>query len=708
MKTNTVFSQNNHIRIAASRIDSLKTALKTAKDTNKVKYLNLLSWEVKDQNVDSSIALSKQALMLSEKLSFKKGIAQSYHQIGLGFYFKGNYDYALQYYKNCITACERIESFGKSNNEILNLKSKTLGYIGLVYSNKGNILKALDYYFTAIKIDEKTGNKTGIARHSGNIGIIYFQRNNIAKAKEYYLRALQLAEETGYKLLQANTYGNLGLLYADQNDKFNALDYYYRALKMADEEGYKQLQANTLGNIGDLYKKKGALGKAQDHYFVALKIKHELGDMREIAITLKSIAEIYSLRREDKLAEKYFLRASVLADSLEIYSMITDIHNELSRFYSEKKDYKNAYFHYVAAIESKDSVDNEQKQKEIIRKEMEFEYAKKAAADSIKNQEEKKVIAAQVLVRDEQLKSASIQRYALFGGLALMLVFGGFMFSRYKITQRQKKIIEVQKADVDEKNKEIMDSITYAKRLQEAILPSIDSVKKYLPDSFVYYKPKDIVAGDFYYFENSLLDENLFFLAAADCTGHGVPGALVSVVCSNALNRCVKELRLTDSGKILDSTRDLVLETFTKNNQEVRDGMDISFCTISIQKDKNKKTKLNWSGANNPLWYIQDGELKEISATKQPIGKTENPKPFISHVVELNKGDMFYLFTDGYADQFGGEKRKKFKYKPLKELLLEIHKLHPEEQHAILSQRFNEWCGDLEQVDDVCIVGVRI
>ncbi len=668
----------------------------------------MLSWEIKNQNTDSSIALSKQALMLSEKYKFEKGIAQSYHQIGLGFYFKGRYEDAIQYYKSCIAVCERLERAGKSNAEFLNLKSKTLGYIGLAYSNKGNILKALDYYFTAIKIDEKSGNKIGVARHSGNIGIIYYQRNNLAKAEEYYLKALKLAEETGYKLLQANTYGNLGLLYSDKNDKWNALDYYNKALKMADEEGYEQLQANTLGNIGDLYKKKGFPDKALDHYFIALKIKYQLGDFREIAITLKSIGDIYFLRKEAKLAEKYLLRASDIADSLENHGMRFDIHNDLSRYYADLKDYKNAYFHFVACIEAKDSVTNEEKQKEITRKEMEFEYEKKAAADSIKNQEEKKVIAAQVQMQEEQLKRASTQRYALFGGLALMLVFGGFMYSRYKITQRQKKIIEIQKEEVDEKNKEILDSITYAKRLQEAILPSSDSVKKYLPDSFVYYKPKDIVAGDFYYFEHDETKENVCFIAAADCTGHGVSGALVSVVCSNALNRCIKELRLTEPGKILDNTRELVLETFTKSSQEVRDGMDISFCTITKPSGKSKNTKINWSGANNPLWYIKNGELHEISATKQPIGKTENPKPFETHTIDLNEGDMLYLFTDGYADQFGGPKRKKFKYKPLKDMLLEIHKRPSEEQHAILEQRFNEWRGELEQIDDVCIIGVRI
>jgi len=209
-----------------------------------------------------------------------------------------------------------------------------------------------------------------------------------------------MAEATGYKLLHANTYGNLGLLYSDKNDKWNALDYYNKALKMADEEGYEQLQANTLGNIGDLYRKKGFPDKALDHYFVALKIKYELGDFREIAITLKSIGDVYFLRKENKLAEKYLLRASDLADSLENHGMRFDIHNDLSHYYADKKDYTNAYFHFVAAVEAKDSVTNEEKQKEITRKEMEFEYGKKASDERIKNQVGKTVSDSQVWMHE--------------------------------------------------------------------------------------------------------------------------------------------------------------------------------------------------------------------------------------------------------------------------------------------------------------------
>jgi serine phosphatase RsbU (regulator of sigma subunit) len=285
-------------------------------------------------------------------------------------------------------------------------------------------------------------------------------------------------------------------------------------------------------------------------------------------------------------------------------------------------------------------------------------------------------------------------------GLLLVLAFSGLLFSRFRVTQRQKKIIEEQKAVVEEKNKEVLDSITYAKRLQDAILPPMSVIQKYIPESFVLYKPKDIVAGDFYWMEKV---EATIFIAAADCTGHGVPGAMVSVVCSNALNRAVKEFKITEPGRILDKARDLVLETFEKSESNVQDGMDISLCCINT-----KANEILWAGAYNPLWYIVDGEIKEVGANKQPIGKTDNPKPFITHKLNVKKGDTLYLLTDGYADQFGGPKGKKFKYKQLQEKLLSIFSLPMHRQKEELNTTLENWKGNLEQVDDILLMGIRV
>jgi serine phosphatase RsbU (regulator of sigma subunit) len=310
----------------------------------------------------------------------------------------------------------------------------------------------------------------------------------------------------------------------------------------------------------------------------------------------------------------------------------------------------------------------------------------------------------------------------VFGGIILVITFFFWSISfrkevklRFLAEEKLKEMlkeIEEKHLVIEEKNREITDSITYAKRIQEAILPPLDFIQENLPDSCVYYRPKDIVAGDFYWAEKS---GDLFLIAAADCTGHGVPGAMVSVVCSNALNRSVKEFGLSDPGKILDKTREIVLENFSKSKEAIKDGMDISL--ISVEKTSGGYT-VKWAGANNPLWYIsatgragsmpEDPVLNELKADKQPIGLCDEPKPFTTHTLHLHKGDTLYLFTDGYADQFGGPKGKKFKYKQFEELLLATKQLPLSEQFKSVALTLQAWKGSLEQIDDVCVIGIRL
>jgi serine phosphatase RsbU (regulator of sigma subunit) len=263
--------------------------------------------------------------------------------------------------------------------------------------------------------------------------------------------------------------------------------------------------------------------------------------------------------------------------------------------------------------------------------------------------------------------------------------------------KRDNQVIQFQKQLVEHKNKEITDSINYAKRIQEAILPSRADLASNLSNGFILYKPKDIVAGDFYWLEQV---ENSTYVAAADCTGHGVPGALVSVICSSALSKTLLEENKFETGLILDRTRELVIEKFSKSEENVQDGMDISLCRINGKE-------LEWSGANNPLWVISDGELLEIKPNKQPIGKIDNPAAFTTHSLTLKANSMVYLFTDGYADQFGGEEGKKFKYKAFKELLIAISELTLNQQKEQLDAHFEAWKGAHEQVDDVCVIGIR-
>lgn len=362
------------------------------------------------------------------------------------------------------------------------------------------------------------------------------------------------------------------------------------------------------------------------------------------------------------------------------------------------------------------------KEKELQEKELDLN------ALTIKNNEleKKKAAADKAVTKEKHLRD----KLMLYVGLAFLISIVLFILIAYKNKAKANKIIEAQKLAVEDKNhqieiqnrqleqthREISASIKYAERLQLAILPPKEDLEQNLADGFVLFMPKDVVSGDFYWLQTTK-EHNL--LAVADCTGHGVPGAMVSVVCSNCLNRSVKEFGLTEPSAILNKTRELVIETFARSGKDVKDGMDISICAF-------KKDVISFSGANNPLWVIRKTEfltaeqkklkstiiagqkaLIEIKGDKQPIGLYENMSPFTQTEIELFEGDYLYLFTDGYADQFGGDKNKKLKYKPFKKLLLSICSLPMDEQKQELINKFMAWKNDYEQVDDICIIGIK-
>ncbi|MEQ8908629.1 MAG: SpoIIE family protein phosphatase [Vicingaceae bacterium] len=322
-------------------------------------------------------------------------------------------------------------------------------------------------------------------------------------------------------------------------------------------------------------------------------------------------------------------------------------------------------------------------------------------------------------------------------------VYSAYQYNIRRLKARQAELesevdaatfeIREQKDEIEEAHREITDSIAYAKRIQSAILPPLKLVKEQLESSFILYKPKDVVAGDFYWMTTSVSERSrradVVYFAAADCTGHGVPGAMVSVVCNNALNRSVKEFGLTEPGEILDKTRELVIAEFEKSEEEVQDGMDIALCSLRTSSGVEKPAELKYAGAHNPLWLIRKGkfeesnfpegsrfsqsedeiyQLVEVKADKQPIGKYASTKPYTTHTFELQKGDTLYLFSDGFVDQFGGDKGKKFKSLNFKRLLLSIQEKDMDIQRQLIDEAFEEWKKGLEQIDDVCVIGVRI
>ena len=635
--------------------NNTETEIKYSKsDTVNVNNLNRLSEKLwKKSQFDSAIVYANKALILAKKFDYRKGIADANHNLGVIYRNKGSYLQALQ---DDLDALKIYQELGDKKGT-----ATMLGNIGVVYmSEGGNNSKALEYDFKALAIYLELGDKIGISRNLGNIGIAYHDMGNDAEALKYAKNSLQLHQEIEDNQGIAINLSSIGALYYKEKDLTTSLVYYFKALTKSREIGNKEQIAHNYGDIGSVYILQGKYKQAKAYLDSGLNLEKKIGEKED----LKSI------------------------------------YASLSALDTISGDYKTAFKDFETFIIYRDSIINDGNTKKIEQAQMNYTFDRKT--DSAKAEQEKKDILAEAEKRKQDIVT-----WSTTVGLLVVLVFAGFVLRSLKITRKQKQVIEIksleteqQKRLIEEKNKDILDSITYAKRLQEAILPPISLIKKFFPQSFILYKPKDIVAGDFYWMERS--GDNIL-IAAADCTGHGVPGALVSVVCSDALNRTLKEFRITNCGKILDKVTELVLETFEKSESNVQDGMDISLCCINT-----KALEVQWSGANNPLWYIQNGEMHEVRADKQPIGKYINSHPFHEHTIKLLKGDTIYLFTDGYADQFGGSKGKKFKDKQLQEVLLANESSSMEEQKSILERKLDEWKGNLEQVDDILVIGIRL
>lgn len=659
----------------------------------------VVSWKAEGLRVkgfyDSTLLLQDKAIKLAERTNDIKRLAFCNISKGEANRFLGKSEDAINCYQKSIQYSQQIND----KNKI----TMCLNSIGDLYRVQNNYPEALNYFNKALSLAKEQNNKNQIAFCLSCMGDIYSAQKELEKALKFFDEAFLIAEETGAQIQQCNILSSMALVY-DQAKKFNkALEFIDKSNKLAEQIGYIDKMAFGYSAMGSIYFNQAKFPEAAEAVKQSIDIAKEIGNTSLLASTQNQLADIYL--KQGKLNEgKASAEASLkLSRENKVINNIRESAHILALIYKAQNNYKASFDMLELFIKMKDSVNNEENVKKIAA----IEYS--AKEESLKAEQRAKELSfkAEQEKKETELKRQKTIRYAFTIGFVLVLLLVGVVFrslqqnkKKNKIIVAQKKEVEHQKELVEEKNKEITDSITYAKRLQDAILPPLRLVQTYFPNSFILYKPKDIIAGDFYWMEK--LDETLFF-AAADSTGHGVPGAMVSVVCSNALNRALKEFKLQEPGKILDKTRELVLETFEKSEGDVKDGMDISLISI------NTKTKtVLWSGANNPLWYISDSQIHEIKATKQPIGKTENPQPFTTHQISVSEGTIFYLITDGYADQFGGPKGKKYKYKNLQEQLLKICDKSLEEQGLYLNSEFEHWRGQLDQIDDVTIIGFKI
>ncbi len=706
----TLFAQVN--------IDSLWSVWhdETQNDTNRARVLhNIVYFDYLFKDPDSAFILAQQVYDFSEENSVTNYKAKALNLQGISLYIRGKQDSAIVYWERCFQILKEIgDKKGLSN---------PLNNIGISYLDQGNHAKALEYFKKALKISEEVRDTSAMATNLLSIGNIYSNQKDLSTALDYYQKSSKFHEQSGNKRGWAIALGNIGNIYIDQNNYNEALKYFKKSYQIHFGEGNNSGMTESLAYISKLNLLLEDYDKAIEVGLQAIKIGEEGGFKHELSNALKNVGNAYKKKGDYSKALNFCKRANQVSKEVGESMVYRESCKSLWEIYKALGKMGEALEMYELYIETRDSIASEENQRASIEMRFQIEYEKKAAADSVAHEKEQEIKQSKIDKQQAEIKAQKNRQYALFAGIGMILIFSGFMFNRYRVTQRQKIIIqetneelnmsneelaaqrdqiELQRENLQHKNEEITASINYAKRIQDAIMPPFDSFKEVFGNSFVLYEPKDIVAGDFFWMEN--LGSEVFF-AAADCTGHGVPGAMVSVVCSNALNKALLEEGIKETNKLLDRARELVIETLAKSGEEVKDGMDISICCLNINTNE-----MQWSGANNPLWILRKDaeEFEIIKGNKQPVGIHPKPEPFVAHQVQLSEGDTIYVFTDGYQDQFGGPTYSKFKAKQLKQLIIDNQNMSMEQQHHVLYKTFKDWMGSEEQIDDVCVIGVRI
>jgi serine phosphatase RsbU (regulator of sigma subunit) len=749
------------INANAGNLDSLLSVLKTAKnDTNKVLLLNSICYKLTSQKKFKEILeYAEEMSTLSNKLNYLKGKIYSQFHSGIGLTKLNRFDEALQHFDNAIKIYERINN--PSGEAWIN------GYIGNVYYRKELFTKAIEYYLKALKYYEFAGKKYEYAGYAGNIGMIYNSLNENDKALDFYFKSLKINEEIKNEQGIAINFVCIANAYNDQK-KFNeANKYYQNALALNLKNGDKEYIANNYSNLGLVNINLENYIVADEYLQKALDIYIELKNEYDVSKVESLYGELYLLQKNYLEAEKILQSSLLGAEKLNNQRLQSEIHASLSKVYSKIGKYDLSLDHFKKHIIWRDSIKNISSQKEVLRKQLLFDFEKKEALTKIEFEKEqsrkqleieKRKQAIVQLEKDNVLKQLNLSKSNLQlkekeaenesqkkqvellnkdkliqeslnaqknneleqqKKLRNIFVFGAivlFCFAIYilfnlskskktnKLIERQKQEVETQKHLVEEKQKEIVDSINYAQRIQYALLANKKLLDENLKDYFLLFKPKDVVSGDFYW--ASKLNNDTFLLATADSTGHGVPGAIMSILNISCLNESVNSDRLLLPSEILNATRQKIISHLMNDGSTEggKDGMDCSLICIDF-----KQLKLQYAAANNPIWIHRGNSIISLKADKMPVGKHDkDTMPFTNNTFVLSKGDVIYTFTDGFADQFGGEKGKKFKYKQLEELLLSISSNTMSNQHDALLNRFNQWKGNLEQVDDVSVIGIRV
>lgn len=627
------------------KIDSMLTVLKrSSEDTNKVKTLNGLILQfvyTGDYRTADSLALDE--MRLASVLKYQLGLANAYNNMGVILNYQSDYSHSLDYLLKSLKMYEAL-----NYRDGMGIAYK---YIGSVYNHEGDTTNAIDYYHRALRIfyEIKDTNYIGTALIS--IGTLY-------EAGEQHKLALQALMKA------ANFFTHIN-----------------------NKDGY----ASAYLYLGDVYRGRKMYDSAMYYLNRAKQIFEVLDDNDGISHSLNLMAEVFLAQKKYTDAMEHADKSIKLAQKIGSLEDWMGAENTMSNIYQQKNDGPMALAHYKKYIALRDSVFNQQNTLKTVASQMNYANEKR---DAIAKAESDKREA----LHQEEVKRSNTIITAVTIILIVLIIFSIFI---YGANVRRKKANEI----IQQKNHQITESINYAERIQRAMLPDRGALKDNLPDSFVMFRPRDVVSGDFY---TLIKKDEKIILAVADCTGHGVPGGFMSMLCSEKLNDAIDHS--LNTGEILNHLNQGVKASLHQSDSEDSsyDGMDIALCVITHHING---IKLNYSGAIRPLWIVRAGtnELEEIKATPSTIGGfTPADQEYGTYIIQMQKGDTFYLFTDGYIDQIGGETGRKLGLAKFRNLLLSIASKSIPEQEKELAAYMDEWKKGMPQLDDMLVLGVRV
>ena len=584
----------------------------------------------------------------------------------------------------------------------------------------GDLEEALDAYIKSAEAARLDNNAKGEGNAYGAIADIYSISQNHPTARLYYNKAIAILRESKDSVALASFILNAGEDYMNSKTFDTAFIYFTESKTIFEKLDYLPGKAYALGNIGMFYANTGETNLAEKNIEEAIEILEDLEDYYPICVYLISMADIYSEKGDESTAINYAMRSLNLAQQYGLNEQISDASLKLSELYENAGDMKESFKYYKKHIAYRDSLNNIKSVQKMADLRTEFEVTKKQAEVDVLE------------------KNKLIQRIIIIGlGIILLLAIGlvTLYYTSLKRSQKltaaleeRRVLLEKQSSELNEKNEEIIrtneelkqlyaisnnqkeeiiSSINCAQRIQSALLPPKEYITELLNENFILYKPKEIVSGDFYWVKQV---RDHIILVSADCTGHGVPAAFMSVLGISCLNEIVQSREITQANEILNELRKGIKHSLrqTGEKEKTRDGMDIALCIID-----SKKSTIQYSGAHNPLYIVTTtigkSEIKEIKADPMPVGvHFLSDKSFTNHEIQLEIGDSFYIFSDGFIDQIGGDRNQRFTSERFKKLLLDIHDKPMYEQKQIMEETLNKWTGVNPQTDDVMVIGARV